>query len=94
MQKTWAQVQAKGVVFVGVDVADTADGAHAFLKKFGITYLNVQDTLTTSTGISYGITGYPETFFIDPQGTVVARWIKPLDAHGMQLELAKLHIQL
>jgi cytochrome c biogenesis protein CcmG/thiol:disulfide interchange protein DsbE len=79
---------------VGVDVADTADGAHAFIKKYGITYTNVKDTLTTTASVSYGIGGYPETFFINAQGKVVARWIEPLNAQGLRLELAKLHIQV
>ena len=34
----------RGVVFVGVDIQDTEEDARAFMKEFGITYPNGQDT--------------------------------------------------
>lgn len=94
MQKAWTQIQSKGVVFIGIDVPDTSDAAHAFLRKYGTTYLNVEDTLNSTTALSYDVNGLPETYFIDQHGVVVAKWIAPLNAKGLQLELAKLHIEL
>jgi cytochrome c biogenesis protein CcmG/thiol:disulfide interchange protein DsbE len=94
MQKTWTQLQSQGIVFIGVDMLDTSDGAHAFLRKYGITYLTVEDTVADATGSNYGINGLPETYFIDKNGIVVARWISPLNAQGLQFELAKLHLKV
>jgi cytochrome c biogenesis protein CcmG/thiol:disulfide interchange protein DsbE len=93
MQKTWAQVQSKGVVFIGVDVQDTSNSAHAFLHKYGITYLNVAANLNNATINNYGITGFPETYFIDKTGIVASEWIGPLNTEGMQSELTKLAIK-
>jgi cytochrome c biogenesis protein CcmG/thiol:disulfide interchange protein DsbE len=64
--KRW---QPKGVVFLGVDEQDLAGPATKFMKRFGITYPNIADNLSL-TG-HYGVTGYPETFFIDRRGRVI-----------------------
>jgi cytochrome c biogenesis protein CcmG, thiol:disulfide interchange protein DsbE len=59
----------KGVVFVGVDVQDLRGPALAFLERFDIRYPIVSDG--GSLVGKYGVTGYPETFFIDRKGNVV-----------------------
>jgi cytochrome c biogenesis protein CcmG/thiol:disulfide interchange protein DsbE len=64
--KRWAD---KDVVFVGIDVQDLRGKAREFLERFEITYPNVADS-GPLVG-RYGVTGYPETFFIDRQGRVV-----------------------
>jgi cytochrome c biogenesis protein CcmG/thiol:disulfide interchange protein DsbE len=91
LQKTWTQLQSRSLVFIGIDVMDTAHGARAFMRKYGITYLNVADA-NGATDSNYSIDGFPETYFIDKNGVVVAKWISPLTAQGLKLELAKLHI--
>jgi cytochrome c biogenesis protein CcmG, thiol:disulfide interchange protein DsbE len=60
----------KGVVFVGVDEQDLRAPALKFMRRFNITYPIVADDLSL-TG-HYGVTGYPETFFIDRRGRVVS----------------------
>lgn len=69
LQATWEHYKEKGVLFIGVDYADTDDNALAFIKEFGITYLNGPDV-----GIkifsAYRVQGVPETFVIDQQGNV------------------------
>ena len=42
--------------------------------------------------INYGVTGPPETFFVDAQGIVVARHIGPLTTGVVAEELAALGI--
>ncbi len=56
-------------MFVGVDVQDLRGPALAFMKRFDITYPIVRDS--GSLVGHYGVTGYPETFFIDRKGRVV-----------------------
>jgi cytochrome c biogenesis protein CcmG, thiol:disulfide interchange protein DsbE len=65
--KAWS---SKGVVFVGVDALDFKAPARAYLKHYGVTYVNVRDA-TGGTYPGWGVTGTPETFFIDRQGNVV-----------------------
>jgi cytochrome c biogenesis protein CcmG/thiol:disulfide interchange protein DsbE len=64
--RRWA---GKDVVFLGVDEQDLRAPALKFIHRFGITYPIVADDLSL-TG-HYGVTGYPETFFIDKRGRVV-----------------------
>lgn len=91
MQKAAARLQAQGVTLIGVDGQETSSDGLQFLQKYGITYTNISDTADGGTGVLYGITGNPETFFINKDGVVVARWIGALNDQGLQLELAKMH---
>ena len=61
--------RGKDVVFVGVDVQDLRGPAPKFMKRFDITYPVISDD-GPLVG-HYGVTGYPETFFIDRNGRVV-----------------------
>lgn len=62
--------QDKGVVFVGVNAFDTKSAARAYLHRYGIDYPNVRDGVGDTFG-RWGVTGVPETFFIDRRGRVV-----------------------
>jgi cytochrome c biogenesis protein CcmG, thiol:disulfide interchange protein DsbE len=64
--KRWA---GKNVVFVGVDEQDLRGPALKFIKRFEIDYPIISDA-GPLVG-HYGVTGYPETFFIDRHGRVV-----------------------
>jgi cytochrome c biogenesis protein CcmG/thiol:disulfide interchange protein DsbE len=63
------QWQGKATV-VGVDVRDATGDARKFLRQHGISYPVVHDN-RDSMWPSYGLTGLPETFFVDPRGRVV-----------------------
>jgi len=65
--RAWA---GKEVVFLGVDAQDLKSSARAYMKKYEITYPNVRDALG-KTWPKWGVTGVPETFFIDRRGRVV-----------------------
>jgi cytochrome c biogenesis protein CcmG/thiol:disulfide interchange protein DsbE len=64
--RSWSR---KGVVFVGVDEQDLRAPALKFMRRFNITYPIVADDLGL-TG-HYGVTGYPETYFIDRRGRII-----------------------
>lgn len=89
LQQTWQQVQPQGVQFVGVDYEDTQSNALAFLHHYGITYPNVTDT-TGSVAIAYGVTGVPETYFVNRQGVIVQKIIGALDQHTFQQAISAL----
>jgi cytochrome c biogenesis protein CcmG, thiol:disulfide interchange protein DsbE len=73
--KRW---EGKNVVFVGVDAKDDRGYARAFLKRYGVTYPNVYDGKGSLIG-RYGVTGYPETYFIDVNGKVRHRIAGPVE---------------
>jgi cytochrome c biogenesis protein CcmG/thiol:disulfide interchange protein DsbE len=95
LQQTWTRIQSQEAVMLGIDIPESSDSAPLnFIHQYGITYTNVKDTVQGSTGLDYGITGQPETFFIDRNGIVVAHWFGPLTEAGMRGELAKLQVTL
>ena len=86
LQKTWQSVQRQGIIFLGIDFQDARSDGLNFLHTYGITYPNVADD-TGSTAINYGVTGVPETFFIDRQGVIVSKVIGELTEQSMQANL-------
>ena len=68
---------AKGVVFLGVNAFDTKSAARAYLHRYGIDYPNVRDGVGDTFG-RWGVTGVPETFFIDRRGRVVQHIAGPV----------------
>jgi cytochrome c biogenesis protein CcmG, thiol:disulfide interchange protein DsbE len=75
---------------VGVLVNDTPDDARGFLDRYGQidwpTLVNADSTIS----IDYGVTGPPETFFVDADGIVVARHVGPLTADEVTRQLTAL----
>ena len=74
LEQAWNQYKSRGVVFLGVDYNDVASDARTFLSHHGITYPTVQDG-SGSIGDEYGLTGVPETYFIDRNGRLVGSHI-------------------
>jgi cytochrome c biogenesis protein CcmG/thiol:disulfide interchange protein DsbE len=93
LQQTWTKWQSKGVVLLGVDGPESESDALNFVHQYHITYQSVRDTIDGGTAISYGATANPETFFINQDGIVVARWIGPITEQNVQAELTKLHVE-
>jgi cytochrome c biogenesis protein CcmG, thiol:disulfide interchange protein DsbE len=83
LQSQWQHVKSQGIVFIGIDFQDTRSDGLGFLQKYGVTYPNVLDG-SGSTAINYGVTGTPETIFIDRQGVVVSR--VPFELTGQTLQ--------
>ena len=81
LQEGWKRWQGKDVVFVGVDVKDFRGDARDFLDRYGVTYTNVYDGKGSTVG-RYGVTGFPETYFIDASGKVRYRIAGPVADAG------------
>jgi cytochrome c biogenesis protein CcmG/thiol:disulfide interchange protein DsbE len=58
------------IEFVGVDIRDDIDKARAFVVAKGLDYEHVRDE-RLEIYEDYGLTGQPETFLIDSEGTIV-----------------------
>ncbi len=86
LQNTWQRVQSQGIVFVGIDIQDTRSDGLNFLQTYGITYPNVVDA-SGSVTINYGVTGVPETFFLNRQGVIVKKVIGELTEQTLQSNL-------
>jgi cytochrome c biogenesis protein CcmG/thiol:disulfide interchange protein DsbE len=68
---------------VGVDVRDATGEARSFLRQHRITYPAVHDS-HDSMWPSWGLTGLPETFFVDPRGRVVGHVMGQISAADLR----------
>ena len=71
LEQGWQRWRGKNVAFVGVDARDVRSDARSFLERYGVTYPNVYDGKGSLIG-RYGVTAFPETYFVDAAGKV--RW--------------------
>ena len=78
LERTWQRWRDRDVVFVGVNVKDFRGDALEFLREYDVTYPNVYDGKGWTVG-RFGVTGFPETYFIDAAGRVVYRVAGPVD---------------
>lgn len=73
LEATWQRYRARGTVVVGVDVQDLTEEAQRFLRETKTTYPQVRDKDNTVYR-AYGLTGVPETFFIDRSGRIIRKF--------------------
>jgi len=64
----------KRVVVVGVDANDFSTDARRFMRRYAITYPVVHDGSGAWLD-DYGLTGFPETFFVRPDGHL-SSWVQ------------------
>jgi cytochrome c biogenesis protein CcmG, thiol:disulfide interchange protein DsbE len=74
LESVWNRYKDKGVVVVGVDAQDFDVDAQRFVDNAGITYPVVRDRHGSTLG-HYGVTGFPETWFIDARGRLVGEHV-------------------
>jgi cytochrome c biogenesis protein CcmG/thiol:disulfide interchange protein DsbE len=77
LEATWRAYRDRGVVFLGVDWVDVEPEARKYLTRYNITYPNGPD-LGSRIGQDYGLSGVPETFFVDKSGRVDYYRLGPL----------------
>lgn len=75
LQKTYEQYRSRGLVVLGIDAQDFRQDARRFMKRFGLTYPVVYDGRGSTLG-KWGVTGFPETFFVDREGRLVGERIQ------------------
>ncbi len=81
------------VAFLGVNYRDGKTAARRFLEKRGaFPYASGVDP-RGRTGIDFGVYGLPETFFLGPDGTVVAKHVGPLDAARLKANLKRIGVE-
>jgi len=76
-----------GARFYGIVYEDEAAPVRRFLEERGQAYPSLLDA-DGKAAIAYGVYGVPETYFIDAQGTIVAKFVGPLDPPTLDAYLA------
>jgi cytochrome c biogenesis protein CcmG/thiol:disulfide interchange protein DsbE len=78
----------RDVQFLGVVYEDEEARTQEFLKQRGSAYPSLMDA-EGKTAIAYGVFGVPETFFIDPSGRIVEKYVGPLDRRTIAALVAR-----
>lgn len=71
------------VAFLGVDINDFSTDAVRFLRRHHVNYVSVR-ARGTSTYEDYGLTGLPETYFLDARGRIVSHTTGEITPPGLQ----------
>jgi cytochrome c biogenesis protein CcmG, thiol:disulfide interchange protein DsbE len=71
LQQTWERYRDRGLVVLGVDAQDFRGDGRRFVRRHGLTYPVAFDGKGSTLG-RFGLTGFPETYFVAPDGTIAA----------------------
>ena len=71
------------VEFVGLAIWDEAGDVVRHIERYGATYPNIMDARGT-TAVAYGVTGVPEKFFLDADGTVIRKINGPVSQEQLR----------
>src|ERR1700674_1896227 len=83
-----ARILGSQVQFVGVVFNDDEESISKFLRERGSAYPTLLDA-QGKTAIAYGVGGVPESFFLNRDGVIVAKFSGPMTADILQANLAK-----
>lgn len=70
LESFWRANHGSGVIVLGVDVDDASDDARSFAREFHLTYPLLRQGDGDQIKQSYGMTGLPENFLVDPSGSI------------------------
>ncbi len=73
LEATWRRYRDQNVVVLGINVQDLVPEALRFVRETRTTYPMVRDKDNT-VHRAYGLTGLPETFFVDRSGKIVHKF--------------------
>jgi cytochrome c biogenesis protein CcmG, thiol:disulfide interchange protein DsbE len=75
LESAWQRWRSEGLVVVGVDAQDFRLDANRFVDRYDITYPVVHDGHGSTLG-RFGVTGFPETWFVGRDGRLVGERIQ------------------
>ena len=75
------------IAFLGLDIQDFVQDARRFLAKLDVPYPSVRDPGNDSY-TDYGLTGVPETYYIDARGRIVAHTTGALSRAALERDVA------
>jgi cytochrome c biogenesis protein CcmG/thiol:disulfide interchange protein DsbE len=87
LERFWRDHRGRGVTVVGIDLDDTTDDALRFVKEFGLTYPQLRSPDGARWRDDYGMTGFPESFLLDPAGHLAVIRRGPLDQRAIREQI-------
>lgn len=71
LQSAWERYRERGLVVLGIDAQDFRIDGRRFAERYGLTYPLLYDGNGSTLG-RFGVTGFPETWFVSRSGRLVA----------------------
>jgi cytochrome c biogenesis protein CcmG, thiol:disulfide interchange protein DsbE len=84
------QHSPEGFTVLGINLDDTSDDAIAFVRRYGLTYPQLRDGDGSDRRDAYGMTGFPESFLVDPAGKLAVIRRGPVDERYLAEQVAPL----
>ena len=72
---------------VGINYKDAPDNARRFLGRYGNPFSRVGTDANGRASIEWGVYGVPETFVVDPEGTIVYKLVGPITPENFRTVL-------
>jgi cytochrome c biogenesis protein CcmG/thiol:disulfide interchange protein DsbE len=82
--------RAQGFTVLGIDLYDSTDDALSFIRRYGLSYPQLHESGGDDRKEAYGMTGFPESFLIDPEGKIALIRRGPVDQSYMEQMVAPL----
>ena len=92
LAEVYLEYRGRPVEFVGVDIWDDPTAAVNFLEDFQTPYPNGRDE-TGKIAINYGVRGVPEKFFVGPDGSILKKFVGPINGSDLRQVLDDLLLQ-
>ena len=89
LERVWQATRGGDVQFVGVNVWEAENDALNFIREQRVSYLNLLDP-AGQLAIELGLTGIPETYFVNRDGKLVRRWVGPIGDDRLRSLVAEL----
>jgi cytochrome c biogenesis protein CcmG/thiol:disulfide interchange protein DsbE len=89
LQLIYDTYRERGVEILGISYLDTEEDARAFIREFGLTYINGIDEGSRISDL-YHIDAVPETFVIDQNGNIVHLFLGPINVDELVVVLERL----
>jgi cytochrome c biogenesis protein CcmG, thiol:disulfide interchange protein DsbE len=89
-RKAQAKYRKDGLQIVGITFKDLTGDARAFAKQQRATWDLVEGGEGDPVGRAYGVRALPQTFFIDRNGTIIARYFGAPSGDRFEAEVRKI----
>ena len=88
LDNSWIKYHDSDVVFLGINILDEENNARKYLDKYKPEYLNGFDR-EGSIALDFGVSGVPETYFIDKKGIIIDKYVGPLTEELIDIYINK-----
>lgn len=76
-----------GANLYGINYKDNPVAAERFLRQLGNPFDAIGEDKRGRAGVEWGVTGVPETFVVDGDGTIIFKLVGPVTAENLEREL-------